>query len=105
MTFYIISDAGQIVENYHNRPTDEQLQKLADEMELCLYVIEGDHTGMEAYPAIAAAPTLAAENARLREAAQMLIDYRDRVGPLNFQLEKADDFINRIRAALAGGEQ
>lgn len=52
MTFYIISDADQIVENYHSRPTDEQLQTLADEMDICLYVIEGEHTGMEAYPAV-----------------------------------------------------
>lgn len=34
-------------------------------------------------------------------AARGLIAYRDRVGPLNFQLEKADDFINGIRNALA----
>lgn len=47
------------------------------------------------------APALQAENERLREACQMLIAYRDTAGPLNFQLEKADDFINLIRAALA----
>lgn len=33
----------------------------------------------------------------LRKACLRLLDYRERVGPLNFQLEKADDFINAIR--------
>jgi hypothetical protein len=39
-------------------------------------------------------------DARLRKAAQDLLDYRKRVGPLNFQLEKADDFLREIRLAL-----
>jgi hypothetical protein len=38
--------------------------------------------------------------AGLLAACAALVAYRDRVGPLNFQLEKADDFINRIRAAI-----
>lgn len=37
----------------------------------------------------------------LRTACRKLISYRDR-NTLNFQLEKADDFINQIRAALEG---
>jgi hypothetical protein len=41
-------------------------------------------------------------DARLRKAAQDLLDYRKRAGPLNFQLEKADDFLREIRLALAG---
>jgi hypothetical protein len=40
--------------------------------------------------------------ARLSKAAQGLIDYRRRAGPLNFQLEKADDFLREIQLALAG---
>jgi chromosome segregation ATPase len=36
----------------------------------------------------------------LREACQTLIDYRDRVGPLGWQLEKADDYIRNIQYAL-----
>lgn len=36
----------------------------------------------------------------LAKACQKLIDYRDRAGAVNFQLEKADDFIRRIREAL-----
>lgn len=44
--------------------------------------------------------TLRAKNEALREAAAGLIAYRDAAGPLNFQLEKADDFIERLRAAL-----
>jgi hypothetical protein len=40
--------------------------------------------------------------ARLRQAAQALIDYRRRAGLLNFQLEKADDFLREIGLALAG---
>ena len=39
---------------------------------------------------------------RLRKAAQDLIDYRRRAGPLNFQLEKADDFLREIQLALEG---
>ena len=35
------------------------------------------------------------------EAAKKLVDYRNRVGPLNFQLEKADDFIRELEAAIA----
>ena len=38
----------------------------------------------------------------LQASCQELIAYRDRVGALNFQLEKADDFINLIRYALDG---
>ncbi len=38
---------------------------------------------------------------RLQVAAAGLVAYRDAVGPLNFQLEKADDFINALRTALA----
>jgi hypothetical protein len=41
-------------------------------------------------------------DARLRKAAQALLDYRKRAGPLNFQLEKADDFLREISLALAG---
>lgn len=39
--------------------------------------------------------------ALLESAARGLIEYRNR-NPLNFQLEKADTFINRLAAALAG---
>lgn len=39
---------------------------------------------------------------RLRKAAQDLIEYRRRAGPLNFQLEKADDFLREIELALEG---
>lgn len=39
------------------------------------------------------------ELVRLCEA---LIAYRDRVGPLGFQLEKADDYIWSLRQAIAG---
>lgn len=37
----------------------------------------------------------------LLTAGRGLIAYRDRVGPLNFQLEKADDHFNQLRAAIA----
>jgi hypothetical protein len=36
----------------------------------------------------------------LIEAVRGLVSYRDRVGPLNFQLEKADDFIHMMRVEL-----
>jgi hypothetical protein len=38
--------------------------------------------------------------AALMEAAERFIVYRDN-NTLNFQLEKADDFINELRAAIA----
>lgn len=37
---------------------------------------------------------------QIEKAAQGLVDYRKRAGPLNFQLEKADDFINELKNAL-----
>lgn len=39
------------------------------------------------------------KNVELRTAASLLLSYRDR-NPLNFQLEKADDFLDRMRMAL-----
>lgn len=45
-----------------------------------------------------------AEVERLATAARRLIAYRDAAGALNFQLEKADDFINELRAAIARAE-
>ena len=43
---------------------------------------------------------LAATRRQLAAAAQGLIEYRDRAGAINFQLEKADDYIRMLRAAL-----
>lgn len=40
----------------------------------------------------------------LLAACKALIAYRDAAGPLNFQLEKADDFINALHAAIARAE-
>ena len=40
------------------------------------------------------------ELAQARAACRGMVDYRDRVGPLNFQLEKADDFIRLMRLAI-----
>ena len=39
---------------------------------------------------------------RIEKAAEGLVEYRRSAGPLNFQLEKADDFINAMRIALGG---
>lgn len=41
------------------------------------------------------------KTAALRTAASRLLSYRDTAGALNFQLEKADDFLNQMRHALA----
>ena len=41
-------------------------------------------------------------DARLRKAVQDLLDYRKRAGPLNFQLEKADDYLRELELALEG---
>lgn len=49
---------------------------------------------IELVPKGAAAPDLLA-------ACEKLVDYRRRVGPLNFQLEKADDYIQAIAAATS----
>ena len=53
----------------------------------------------KAAPAHRAAPP---DESTLQAACRKLIIYRERVGALNFQLEKADDFINLMRAALDG---
>lgn len=41
------------------------------------------------------------KNTALRMAVVSLLSYRDTSGSLNFQLEKADDFLNTLRNALA----
>lgn len=52
------------------------------------------------------APKGEGSSERLRKAARDLLEYRERAGPLNFQLEKADDYLREIAAALEpGGEQ
>lgn len=43
---------------------------------------------------------LRAELNELKQAAQGLVEYRRRVGPLNFQLEKADDYIRMMENIL-----
>lgn len=51
MGYYLISeDDGKVVGYYDFRPTDEQLQNEADEMQCAIYVIEGQHAGMTAEP-------------------------------------------------------
>jgi hypothetical protein len=44
---------------------------------------------------------LLGEMLEMLDAMKALVDYRDRVGALGFQLEKADDYINNIRSAIA----
>ena len=44
---------------------------------------------------------IAAERDELLNAIRRLVNYRDSVGALSFQLEKADDYINRMRSILA----
>lgn len=41
----------------------------------------------------------------LLAACKALVEYRDRAGALGFQLEKADDYINGMRAAIAAAEE
>lgn len=41
------------------------------------------------------------EHNDLVDLADAFVNYRDRVGPLGFQLEKADFWFDRLRAALA----
>lgn len=40
--------------------------------------------------------------AKLEAPARLLVDYRRRVGSLGFQVEKADDYIHALDAALVG---
>lgn len=44
----------------------------------------------------------AGEDDRLTEVCRALVDYRKRAGPLNFQLEKADDYLREIELILEG---
>lgn len=47
------------------------------------------------------APASARPIMTLREAAQKIVEYRRHISPLNFQLEKLDDFINFLDLALS----
>jgi hypothetical protein len=64
--------------------------------------IRQNSNGLFVAAARTAVPELIAEVRRLRAACHGLIDYRDRNSALNFQLEKADDFIHQMRIALEG---
>ena len=44
---------------------------------------------------------LTAERDALAEIGRKMLDYRDRNGAINFQLEKFDDYLDAMRAALA----
>ena len=47
--FYIMLENGsQIVESYEDRPTQQELDAMAQQFEGDLYVIEGEHYGMTA---------------------------------------------------------
>jgi len=45
--FYIVSTEGQIVESLYHCPTLEELRELAEECECGLWVIRGEHIGIE----------------------------------------------------------
>ena len=44
--------------------------------------------------------TISAQRDDLLHIARKMIDYRDRNGAINFQLEKFDDYLDAMRAAL-----
>jgi hypothetical protein len=52
--------------------------------------------------AATAIESLEVQKVALTQALKDILEYRDRVGPLGFQLEKADDLFIKARAALAG---
>lgn len=46
--YYVLTERGsQVVEAYGRRPTNEDLKQLAIDCQATLYVIEGEHTGIE----------------------------------------------------------
>lgn len=46
--YYVLTKRGsQVVEAYGRRPTNEDLKQLAIDCQATLYVIEGEHTGIE----------------------------------------------------------
>jgi hypothetical protein len=44
------------------------------------------------------------DNDTLLSAAKAVIEYRDRVGAMGWQLEKADDYFRQLRSAIAQAE-
>ena len=47
--YYIVNEAtGQIVDSQEHRPTDKELQSIADYMQCDVYVIRGEHAGLTA---------------------------------------------------------
>jgi len=50
---------------------------------------------------LAANAGLFAESPAMLEACEQLLSYRDRAGAINFQLEKADDYLRAIRTVIA----
>ena len=47
--YYIICD-GQLVDSLDKRPTHEELQQWANDLDAEAYVIRGEHAGMSVYP-------------------------------------------------------
>ena len=91
------------------RGGNDELRTLADKGKynygrLVLYVGSDGDGGCELKVSeddarlIAAAP-------KMLEALKAFVEYRDRVGALGFQLEKADDYIRDMRAAIASAER
>ena len=46
MSFYIMSDDGQLIECQDERPSEDDLRELAYECECNLWVIRGEHAGI-----------------------------------------------------------
>ena len=46
MSFYIMSDDGQLIECQDERPSEDDLRELAYECECNLWVINGEHAGI-----------------------------------------------------------
>ena len=70
-------------------------------MAVCLSTSDGGVSGPENHE-----KAVTMNSARGRAAEDLLRDmvaYRDRVGPLGFQLEKFDDYLREARALIADG--
>ena len=50
--YYFVDETDHILEALGQLPSQSQLQEMADEFHCPIYVIEGQHIGMTAYPSV-----------------------------------------------------